>query len=89
MWIIVKVDHGNADKVHIETCENTPLALARIESLKQMTLESYQKTDILEQNDNYGCGCEECDCREDYKSIYWWNVTFNDGLLVTIDAKEV
>jgi hypothetical protein len=80
MWIIVKVYHGDADKVHIETYLNRDLALNRITDLKEMTKEFLNdgKT-IAEENESDNCN----------DNIYWWNITFNDGLLVTIDAREI
>jgi hypothetical protein len=81
MWIIVKVYHGDADKVHIETYLDRNLAFTRIEDLKQMVKECLDDGDgimIVEENESILCG-----------NVYWWNILFNDGLLVTIDAKEI
>ncbi len=85
LWIIVKVHHGNADSVHMESYPTFEETIQRINDLKAMTLEDIMYDPIMEENEI--CYGEGGDCQDN--SEYWWNVTFKSGVLVTIDAKLV
>lgn len=84
MWVLVKVDHGDADRIIIESYPTFEETKQRINDMKAMVLEDVFADPIREQNEIYDC---DCGCQDE--SVYWWNVTFESGLLVTIDAKLI
>jgi len=83
MWVLVKVEHGDADKVTIEFYPTFDATMKRVKDFKAMLLDT---DDIAEQNEIYDCDCGEC--HDSLPGVYWWNVTFNSGSLVTIDVSE-
>jgi len=80
VWVIVKVEHGDADKVSIETQKTKEEMLNRVKDLINMVKEMDDQ--IIEENFSDDCDCGNCD-------NWWWNITFADNLLVTIDAKLI
>ena len=85
IWVIVKVYHGHPDSVHIESYSTFEETMQRVKELKAMTLEDIITDPISEENEI--CYGEGDDCQDE--SEYWWNVTFESGELVTLDAKLV
>lgn len=90
VWVIVKVYHGDADKVLIETRETRDEMLSRITDLIEMVKEN--DDEIIQENDSYECEYTLNKQKKDPQCEYderWWNITFKSGLLVTIDAKLI
>ena len=82
-WVIVKVDHGNLEKIHIEYRNSKSEMLKRVENLIGMVKEQEDENKIKEELrvDRQG---QYHDWQDDW--WWWWWCKFEDGLLVTIDA---
>lgn len=77
-WVIVKVQHGDADKVHIETRDTEEEMLKRVHNLIAQVKEDDEP--IKEEN-----LCDEFEVRY---GEWWWNVEFEHGTLITINAED-
>lgn len=78
MWVIVRVVHGDVDKIHIETVDDEKLT-DRVESLVEMTMEMEYSL------------VEETPITTEINQVYWWAVfEADDGdILISIDAKKI